>query len=100
MPVSPPDGGPLGGGARLSVLGVNPFPPISMPEAYVWVLNGPDVWSSEARFIDSVDYVDVVVDGGPLWGPGITVDMVLGIRSDRGRLHLVLCRNVLIVRTE
>lgn len=100
FPVAPPDGRPLAGGCRLHVPAVLPFPSIPMQEAFVWVVNGESIWSAKASITVFYAYADIVASGGPKWGPGITVDLVVGVRDGGGALHLVLFRDVLIQRTD
>jgi hypothetical protein len=100
MPDSPPNGRPLAGNCRLQVQGVQPFPPVPMREAFIWVFNGDAVWVKKASITNAGPYVDIMVSDGPLWGPDIAVDLVLGVRDDAGELHFVQCRDVLINREE
>lgn len=45
-------------------------------------------------------YLDLVSGGGgPAWGPGIPVDVVVGVREGDGALSLAIIRNVVIRRT-
>ena len=102
MPTVPPEGRPLGGAVHLRVPGREDFPSI-VRDAYLWVLNGDQVWFEVLRRQDDVssppDQVHFIPrDGGPRWGPEVFVDVVVGVRDERGRLSLGITRHVLIRR--
>jgi hypothetical protein len=99
MPPSPPNGRPLSAGFILQVAGLDSFPPIPMVEAFVWVFNGPEVWAAQAQ-IWGAGALFIQARDGPLWGPDILVDTVLGIRDNHRTLHLVLCRDVPIMMSQ
>lgn len=68
------------------------YPP-SAGDVYVWVVNGSQVWAATMQF-DRVD-PDLSdarlfhVNDGPAWGPGIQVDVVLGVRTSPTQVALV-----------
>jgi hypothetical protein len=79
MPISPPDGQPLMAVARL----VSDAPiPDDVKLVHLWVVNGNQVWST--RFAEepivSGNTIEGFARGGPKWGPGISVDVVVGVR--------------------
>ena len=104
MPTVPPtpEGGPLGAGVELRVPGREEFPSI-VSEAYLWVLNGEEIWAKvmvRMNYNSPPDQVDFVSGGGgPRWGPGILADVVVGVRDAQGRLSLAITRGVLIHET-
>ena len=75
--------------------------PADIRPAYLWVLNGGDVWEA---VLHQQDYslpneFRARADGGPKWGPEIPVDVVLGVLDSAKRLHLVAIRGILIGST-
>lgn len=104
MPFSPPEGRPLVAYALL-----NGSPPDSVPPSvsvvYSWVIRDSlEVWSRTM----SLQMIDPSRNGahiyqardGPLWGPGITVDVVIGVRTSPAIVSLVLLRGEPILRSE
>jgi hypothetical protein len=77
--------------------------PASAGEVYVWVIHESNVWSAimPLTLIDpNLSGAHVYqVGGGPRWGPGITVDVVLGVRTSPTEVSLVRLRDVLILMT-
>lgn len=69
-----------------------------------WVVNGDEVWAGtvgEGRYAQPTRvYYQVVMRGGPKWGPGITVDAVVRVRDSKGEAHLLRATGVPIHRTE
>jgi len=102
MPVSPPSGSPLSGVVDLSPSdSAAGIPPVI--EAYVWMMKDPDVWTTRMerqgpaptgggeRFRFS---------GGPKWGPGISVDVIVGVRTSPDHVALLSAGKVPIRRVE
>ena len=88
MPISPPDGKPLLAVARL--VSTEPIPD-DVKLVYLWVINGNRVWAT--RFAEepvvSGNTIQGFARGGPKWGPGISVDVVVGVRIGSSELRLV-----------
>lgn len=92
MPISPPDGKPLG-----VVLQVTTEDTVEVPAAVradlVWVLNGGENWSAVPREerprSETSPVYELVARDGPKWGPGITVDVVIRLRDADGRTFLL-----------
>jgi len=84
-------------------------PPYSDPtDAYLWVIrDSSDVWSTTMRFqfieYPTNDYnyyaYNYYASGGPKWGPGAYVDVVIGVRRSPTDVRLVLLRHVWIGAT-
>jgi hypothetical protein len=103
MPSSPPDGEPLAASAT--------FYPISEPDfsnnvsaAYVWVVKGDEVWQAGMKSDDPTRYphneVVWIAGGGPKWGPGIQVDVIIGLMIENRGLQLVRSTGITITRTD
>ena len=99
MPLSPPEGRPLVG-----IVYLNGTPPGTFPDSvsgvYLWAIrDSSEVWSATMRFQwlewpnDRRNYY---AGEGPLWDPGILVDVVIGVRTSPTKVALVLIRDVLI----
>lgn len=72
MPIAPPNGAALAVNVRPVVT------PGLVGIERIWVVNGDQVWSVRpSRRKDSNDWV---ANGGPKWGPGIDVVVVLRVR--------------------
>lgn len=99
MPISPPDGKPLIAIARL--VGTDPIPS-DLKLVHLWVINGDRVWAT--RFAEepavSGNTIQGVARGGPKWGPGILVDVVVGVRIGSSELRLVRASAQPIQRTD
>jgi hypothetical protein len=103
QPVAPPDGQPLIVVAEVSPSDTMPLPS-DLAIDRVWVLNGEEQWSaapeepgdggeSPAACLESA------VRGGPKWGPGIKVDVVVRLRQGK-QTWLVRAPGVDIKRTD
>jgi len=103
MPTSPTDGEPLSASAT--------FYPISGPDfsknvsaAYMWVVKGDEVWHAGMKSDDPTRYphneVVWIAGGGPKWGPGIQVDVIIGLVIENRGLQLVKSTGVTITRTD
>ena len=103
QPISPPNGKPLVGVMRVrSVDGTGVL--ASTRVVGVWVLNGDDVWAAEGREeqqrTPGATQFEVVARDGPKWGPGIDVDVIVGIRDGSGALSLLRAPARRINRTD
>jgi hypothetical protein len=102
MPISPPNGRPLIANVDVQSVDGGSLPDgLSVERA--WFLNGALVWSaspSELRTVDDGRSIEVVFRNGPLWGPGIAVDVVIGLRDSSGDRYLISRREQKIERTE
>jgi len=103
QPVAPPDGQPLIVAVKVSPSDMMPLP-TNLAIDRVWVLNGKKQWSavpeepgdggeSPAARLESA------VRGGPKWGPGIQVDVVVRLRQGR-QTWLLRAAGVEIKRTD
>ena len=106
QPVAPPNGQPLA--AVLKVLASDMMPlPADLAIDHVWVLNGEKQWSATAdqpqggREQSAATYLEEAVHGGPKWGPGIKVDVVVRLkRGKQKQTWLVRQAGVTIKRTD
>jgi len=103
QPVSPPGDGGLMAVIKIAERDSTAIPP-DTNLAYLWVLNGSEVWATcfaEPAQPGWPPHVQVrVARGGPAWGPHIYVDVVAGIRTAGGGVHLVAARDQWINRTD
>jgi hypothetical protein len=100
QPIAPPDGQPLVVVLKMSAADKTPVPALLVDN--VWVLKGREQWSTKPeRAIpeQAVSHLETSVRGGPKWGPGIKVDVV--VRLKRGeQTWLVRAAGVDIKRTD
>jgi len=103
MPISPPDGSPLTAIITFSLISESDFSK-NVSAVYLWVLNGNEVWGAGMKMQDPSLYPASQVvwraDGGPKWGPGIQVDVVLGLVIEGRGLQFVKLPNVTISQTQ
>jgi hypothetical protein len=100
MPSTPPEGTPLLGDVDLLPVGSGELPNAS--DLFVWVVNGTEVWvgALEHEGPGPSGGERYHFAGGPRWGPGTKVDVVVGLRTAPKRVDLVADRGVPILRTE
>jgi hypothetical protein len=87
MPVAPPDGEPLRALLSIATADSSAFPATVKADA-AWVLNGGLVWATavqESRRVPGEPVLEVFAEGGPKWGPGIEVDVVVRLRAAAGK---------------
>lgn len=103
MPSTPPNGRPMIANLRLVSADGTPLTGTLSIDAG-WVVNNDDVWRGsvgEARFGSPPPmYYEAIMRGGPKWGPGITVDVVVRVRDSMGEPHLIRTTNVPVHRTD
>lgn len=96
MPISPPDGKPLGGVLRIRTADSSGVP-ATVRADMVWVLNGSETWSAvpreERSRSETAPVYELIARDGPKWGPGITVDVVVRLRDAAGRSFLLRAPN-------
>ena len=102
MPVAPLDGEPLRVLLSIVTADSSAFPANLKAEA-AWVLNGRLAWATavqESRRVPGEPVLEVFAEGGPKWGPGIAVDVVVRLRDGAGRSWYLKARGQLIQRTD
>jgi hypothetical protein len=101
MPMSPEDGRPLIAVARLKSTDQQPIPD-DVKLIYLWVVDGDRMWATKFSEppIRSGDTIQRVARDGPKWGPGISVDVVVGVTIGSSELRLVRASDQLIHRTD
>jgi hypothetical protein len=102
MPVAPPNGTSLMVVLRVKTSDGSTVP-TSVTADGAWVVFEEDVWATEVeeefpRDIVAPNY-EVVARGGPKWGPGVSVDVVVRLRHE-GREHLLRVADQPIRRTD
>jgi hypothetical protein len=96
---------PANGSLLYASVHLNGAPPDTIPptagKVYLWVIHGSDVWSATLALgpTDPDGTRIYSASGGPRWGPGIDVDVVIGVRTSPSDVALVLRRNVPILMT-
>jgi len=103
QPICPPDGDPL-----IALVWLVEADSLSIPEDvtidFLWVVNGDVTWatefSSEARPPQPAYILEKVARGGPKWGPGIAVDVVVRVRTGSGDTYRILAAQQAIHRTD
>jgi hypothetical protein len=103
QPSSPPNGKPLVAVVRLHAVDGTAIP-TSVRVAGLWIVNGGDVWTASPREqqlrIPGASTFEVVARDGPKWGPGIDVDVVVGVRDGAGAMSLLRAPAQRINRTD
>jgi hypothetical protein len=102
MPVAPPDGEPLRALLSIVTADSSAFPAHLKADA-AWVLNGRLAWATgvqESRRVPGEPVLEVFAEGGPKWGPGIEVDVVVRLRAAGGKSWYLKARRQSIQRTD
>jgi len=101
MPASPPDGAPLTLGIRVFTVDSSLIP-ASVTADSAWVYNGSAVWRTAVveNQPHNASHFDVGARGGPTWGPGIEVDVVVELRDGAGHRFLLQAPRQLITRSD
>jgi hypothetical protein len=103
QPIATPDGKPLTAVLRIKTIDGAPIP-ASLQADTAWVLNGDLAWAAAVREEwprgAASSFFEVVARGGPKWGPGIEVDVVVRLRDEAGQYVLLQARAQLIQRTD
>jgi hypothetical protein len=101
MPISPPDGKPLGGVLRIKTENGTPVPAGIVVTAS-WILFNSETWSASVeqrpRAETGRNY-EVIVRDGPKWGPDVMVDVVVRVRDSVGAESLLRAPEQVIVGT-
>lgn len=103
MPPVTTDGSPLGAGAWITAVGALGWP-AEITTIYVYVVKDAEIWASKMEretgpTLPANERLYVAHDG-PNWDTGIRVDVVIGLRTTNGTVHLVRTPGVLIQRLE
>lgn len=105
MPQSPPDGKPLRAAINVIPLG-NVFIPDGVEADKFWILKENEVWSGPLKSVredlpaQNRVKLEKMAQGGPKWGPGIAVTVVVQIIDQDGKLYLLKVSDQLIHRTD
>lgn len=103
QPSSPPNGKPLVVVARIRSTDGSPIP-ATVVVTGLWVVNAGEVWTAspreETRRAPNGSMFEVVAREGPKWGPGISVDVVVGLRDGNGEVSLLRAPAQRINRTD
>ena len=102
MPISPPEGKPLI--ALIRVIEKNGDPiAADLQLKYLWIVYGRDIWFT--TFTDETppspeNELQRIARNGPLWGPEVKVDVIVGLRRGNGAIELLGAPDQWIYRTE
>jgi hypothetical protein len=105
MPISPPDGKPMRAVVTLVPLNAETIP-AEVDMVKMWVISNQTVWSSGLEIVGEPDLsvpqpkIEKKASGGPKWGPGITVTVLVQIRDPNGDYHLIKADDQMIHRTD
>ncbi len=93
MPICPPDGDPLI--ALVWLVEADSLPiPGDVTLDFLWVVKGDETWatqfSNETRPPQPDYKLEKAARGGPKWGPRITVDVVVRVRTGGGETYRIL----------
>jgi hypothetical protein len=101
MPMAPPDGNALRAIITFSLISPSDFSE-NVTAADVWIVNGSEVWGAPLQMQDlgRADQVVLWAEGGPKWGPGIQVNVILGLTIEGRGLQLVRLPDATIARTD
>jgi hypothetical protein len=101
MPISPPDGKPLGGVLRIKTETGTPVP-TSIVVSASWILFNSEMWSASVEQrprAETPPNYEVIVQGGPKWGPDVMVDVIVRLRDSAGAESLLRAPKQLIAGT-
>jgi hypothetical protein len=96
MPISPPDGKPLGGVLTIRTSDGSAVSADVRADS-VWVVFGADMWPAvpreERSRTETAPGYEVIVREGPKWGPDVEVDVIVRLRTADGATYLLSARN-------
>jgi hypothetical protein len=101
MPISPPDGKPLGGVLRIKTENGTPVPAGIVVTAS-WILFNSETWSASVEQrprAETRPNYEVIVRDGPKWGPDVMVDVIVRVRDSTGAELLLRAPKQLIIGT-
>ncbi|MCX8117110.1 MAG: hypothetical protein N3G78_04155 [Desulfobacterota bacterium] len=103
MPISPPGGRPLMASIRLKTVDGTLLPK-GLKVARIWLVKGEEVWIPAKKEVIREDgppsLLNITLRDGPKWGPGLHVEVVLELRDDQNRSHLIRASRQPIHRTD
>ena len=105
MPISPPDGKPLRAVVKLKPVNTEKIP-AEVDLVKLWVISENTVWSTGLEIVGEPDLsrpqpnIEKMASGGPKWGPGITVTVLVQIKDPEGDYCLIKAEDQLIHRTD
>lgn len=105
MPISPPKGKPLRAVVTIGPTDNQPFPQ-SLNADKIWVIHGEDLWTRSLEKTGgtgppgTLKKLEMMSSGGPKWGPGIEVSVVVQLKDSFGDTYLLKADNQPIHRTE
>ena len=74
--------------------------PMTVTADMVWLVRGTEVWSGVPREErprrDTAPIYELVARNGPVWEPGVLVDVVVQLRDAKGRVSRLRAANQLV----
>jgi len=105
QPISPPDGKPL-----IALIHIIPTDTAQLPSTIItdaiWIIYGQQIWKSwfENENPPPDPYhpnsISKIARGGPKWGPGVYVTVVVRIKDRNNNSQLLRASNQMIYRTD
>jgi hypothetical protein len=103
MPITPPDGKPMSAHLRVQAANGTSFP-TTVRATFAWVLLGNETWAApiqeEVEWPAGSPFREWVVRGGPKWGPGVLVDVVVELVAGSGPTVLLRAPDQLIHKSQ
>jgi hypothetical protein len=103
QPVSPPDGRAMIALLHVQTTSGSAFP-MGVRVDSAWVVFGQEVWTASVEEGAGVQLGgpmgEWVIRNGPKWGPGVNVDVIVGLRTSIGSTSLLRAPDQLIQRTD
>ena len=70
--------------------------PANIDAEKMWVINGEEIWNATLENVISFTASNILrkrADGGPKWGPGIKVDVIVELFSSSGDKYYLLAKD-------
>ena len=102
MPFVEPNGSTMLVAVNIIAEGDTEFPS-NINAKKLWIIYEQEVWSTVLEDVESYDASNILrkrVEGGPKWGPGIDVDVVVELITATGEKFYLLTKNQIIYRTD
>lgn len=101
MPISPPDGRPMTARFRVHSADGSPLPAgLTIESASVYYRHARWLSFPERVVTNDSTLADAVSRGGPKWGPGVTVDVVITVSLGGRQQAMLSARDQLVRRTD
>lgn len=102
MPISPPDGKPLGGGVYITATDTSALNNVISSDA-IWIVFGQEIWKSWLKDSPGGNRKNQLVKyfrDGLKWGPHVFVDVVVRLKDNQGNIYFLRASKQWIGRTD